>query len=115
MRFAGLVAIISEELEEKAIEIAKNAGAGGVTILNGRGLGLEEKKTFLGLTLEGKESILIFVLERKLSLKVLKALHKELDLDKEDRGLAFTVPIEHIAGINKKEVKLFEEEIKDEI
>ena len=115
MRFAGLVAIISEELEEKAIEVAKNAGAGGVTILNGRGLGLEEKKTFLGLSLEGRESILIFVLERKLSVKVLKALHKELELDKKGRGLVFTVPIEHIAGIDIKEVELFQKEIEKEI
>ena len=115
MRFAGLIAIISEELEEKAIEVAKNAGAGGVTILNGRGLGLEEKKTFLGLSLEGRESILIFVLERKLSVKVLKALYKELELDKEDRGLVFTVPIEHIAGIDIKEVELFQKEIEKEI
>lgn len=115
MRFAALIAIVAEELEEKAIETAKKAGAGGVTILNGRGLGLEEKKTFLGLSLEGRESVLLFVLERKLSVKVLKALRKELELDKEERGFAFTVPVEHLAGINIKEVELFQKEIEKEI
>ncbi len=45
MKFAVLVAILAEELEEKAIDSAKQAGAGGVTILDGRGIGTQEKKT----------------------------------------------------------------------
>lgn len=47
MKFSVLVAMLAEDLEEQAIESAKAAGAGGITILNGRGLGAEPKKTFL--------------------------------------------------------------------
>jgi hypothetical protein len=39
MKFALLVAILAETLEEKAIDIAKRAGAGGVTLLDARGVG----------------------------------------------------------------------------
>ena len=52
MKFVALVAIVPEEREEEAVELAKNAGAGAVTILRGRNLGLKEKKIFFGLTLE---------------------------------------------------------------
>ncbi|HSM26974.1 MAG TPA: transcriptional regulator, partial [Thioalkalivibrio sp.] len=34
MKFSMLVAIVADELEEKAIDIAKKAGAGGVTLLD---------------------------------------------------------------------------------
>ena len=115
MKFSVLVAIVSEDLEDKAIETARNAGAGGVTILHGTGIGLKEKKIFFGLTYEGRESILIFVLEKKLALKVLKALNKELELEKEDRGIAFTLPLEHLAGINREEVLKFQKEMEEEI
>ncbi len=115
MKFSVLVAIVSEELEDKAIDIAKKAGAGGVTILHGTGIGLKEKKIFFGLTYEGRESILIFVLERKLSLEVLKALNRELELEKEDHGLAFVIPIEHLAGINREEILKFQEKLKKEL
>lgn len=115
MKFSVLVAIIAEELEEKAHEIAKSIGAGGVTILSARGIGAQEKKTFLGLTYEGRESVLIYVLERKLALDVLKALNKELELEKEDHGIAFTIPIEHLAGIDRFQLSKFQEKIKDEI
>lgn len=115
MKFSVLVAIVAEELEEKAHEVAKKVGAGGVTILSARGIGAREKKTFLGLTYEGRESVLIYVLERKLAHDVLKALNKELELEKEDRGVAFTMPIEHLAGIDRFQLMKFQEKIKEEI
>ncbi len=115
MRFSLLVVIIDEELEDRAISVAKSVGAGSVSIVNARGIGLEEKKTFFGFTLEGSQSILIFVLERSLSVKVMKAINRELELEKPDRGVAFIIPIEHIAGVELKEILKFEEKIKEEI
>ncbi|WP_457639113.1 P-II family nitrogen regulator [Persephonella sp.] len=115
MKFSVLVAIVNEELEDKAIDVARSAGAGGVTILHGTGIGLKEKKIFFGLTYEGRETVLIFVLERKVALKVLKALNRELQLEKEDHGIAFTFPIEHLAGINREEFLKFQQEIEEDI
>lgn len=115
MKFSALVAIIADEFEERAIDAAKQAGAGGVTILSARGIGAKEKKTFFGLTYEGSQSVLIFVLERKLSLTVMKAISKELDLTNQTRGVAFCLPLEHIMGIDTGQVSQFEERIKDEL
>jgi len=115
MKFSVLITIIREELEDKAIDIARKNGAGGVTILHGTGIGLKEKKIFFGLTFEGRETVLIFILERKIALKVLKALNVELQLEKEDHGIAFTFPIEHLAGINKEEILKFQQEIEEEV
>ncbi len=115
MKFSLLIAIVSEEHEEKARQIAKDIGAGGVTILHGRGIGGEEKKVFWGVTYEGSQSIMVFVLEKSLSLKVLKALKIGLKMDEGDSGVAFTLPLEHVAGIDLKQINKFEETIKEEI
>lgn len=115
MKFSVLVAILAEDLEEKAIEVAKRTGAGGVTILDGRGIGATEKKTFFGLTYEGSQSVLVFVLEKKLSLTVLKNICRELDLRNNSRGVIFTIPLEHIAGIDMKQIQQFEEHLKEDI
>lgn len=113
MKFVALVAIVPQEIEEKSIEVAKNAGAGAVTILNARNIGLKEKKIFFGVTLEESMSLLLFVLPRKLSLKVLKALRKELDIDNtQNSSILFTVPLEHVIGLNNEELQKFEDEIK---
>jgi hypothetical protein len=115
MKFSVLVAILAEEMEDKAIDIARDAGAGAVTLLNARGITGSEKKTFFGLTYEGAQSVLVFVLEKKLSLKVLKCLTRELGLDDDPRGIAFTFPLEHLGGIDTREIDQFTRKIKDEI
>lgn len=115
MKFSVLIAILANDLEEKAVKAAKDAGAEGVTILAARGVGATEKKTFFGLTYEGSQSVMIFVLERKLSVAVLKSMSKELELGTKHTGVVFTVPLEHITGIDMTQLQRFEQRIKDEI
>jgi len=115
MKFSVLVAILAEEMEDKAIDIAREAGAGAVTLLNARGISSDEKKTFFGLTYEGSQSVLVCVLEKRLSLQVLKCLTRDLDLPNDPRGIAFTFPLEHLGGIDTREIDEFTRKIEDEI
>ncbi|WP_024955876.1 hypothetical protein [Sulfurospirillum arcachonense] len=117
MKFISLVAMVPDSKEEEAIDIAKKAGAGGVTILHGKSIGLEEKKVFFGLTLEENVSVLLFILPQKLSMKVLKAFRQELGLhnDENANGMVFTFPLTHVSGMESKEVELFEKEILEEL
>jgi hypothetical protein len=113
MKFTALVTIIPDSEEEKAIAIAKEAGAGGVTIFQGKNIGLKEKKVFFGLTLEENVSVLFFVLPRRLSMKVMRALRKELDMDNpENTSMALTIPLSHVAGLDTEELHHFEQDIK---
>jgi len=112
MKFSTVVAIVAEEHENAAIDIAKANGAGGVTILNGRGLGLGDKTTFFGLTYERSDSILIFVMEEHSALKVITAITQELELEKSGNGLVFSLPIENLSGIPEKQIRKFQENIK---
>lgn len=116
MKFSVLVAIVPDDLEDKAIEAARSEGACGMTIMSGRGIGNEERKSFFGLTYEGSQSVLLAVLERRLSLRVLKKLQQMLKKEEGDsRGVVFTSAIEHIGGIDLSQVAQFEEQIKDEL
>jgi len=116
MNFTVLTVIVPNAEEEMAIETAKKAGAGGVTILNGKTIGLKEKKIFFGLTLEENVSVLLFILPQRLSMNVFKALRKALNLinkNEASKGLIFTFPLTHISGMEAEEVELFEKEILD--
>jgi hypothetical protein len=113
MKFVVLGAIVNSELESKAIDIAKEAGAGGVTAIHGKHIGLHENKAFFGLTVEDNVSVLVFILPKRVSMMVLKALKEGLDLySKQDNGVAFTIPLEHVTGIDIHELHKFDNEIK---
>ena len=115
MKFSALVVIVANELEDEARRAAEDAGAGGVTILSGRGSGVDEKKSFLGLQIEGHQTVLLYVLERRIAVRALKAVVSCSKLMKSGHGIAFTVPIEHIGGVNTKEIAKFEERIREDI
>lgn len=119
MKFSVLVAVVPEEFEQEAIDTAREQGAGGITVLAGRGISNETRKTFFGLTYDGSQSVLLMVLEKSLSLQVLKSLQVLLRPSEEDsRGIAFTIGLEHLAGIDlnqldKFEQQLFQQQLKD--
>ncbi|MFK7160736.1 transcriptional regulator [Marinospirillum sp. MEB164] len=115
MKFSVLVAILPEDLEQTAIDTARELGAGGITLLQGRGISNEAKKTFFGLSYDGSQSLLVMVLEKSLSLKILKALQQLVMPQQEDsQGLVFTLPLEHLGGIDVSQLAKFEEHIKKE-
>ena len=113
MKFTALVAVIQDKDEEEAIKVAKEAGAGSVTIMHGKTIGLEEKKVFFGLTLEENVSVLLFIMPRRVSMRVMQAIRESFDLDNPDNsGLAFTIPLSHVAGLDTKELHKFEHSIR---
>ncbi|WP_025674088.1 P-II family nitrogen regulator [Salinivibrio socompensis] len=115
MKFSALVSVVPENMEDEAIECAKKAGATGITLLSGRGIGNNAKRTFFGLTYEGAQSVLLMVVEKSISLKILKAMQALLQKDEHDsKGIVFTVGIEHLAGIDMSQVERFEEKIMGE-
>lgn len=114
MKFTAIVVIAPDDLEDKVIEHAQRVGATGVTILPGKGIGGEAKKTFFGLTFEGTQSVLLMVVGTHLTAPILKELHQVLVRGTESRGLAFAVPIEHLTGIDMQQVVRFEEYLRRE-
>ena len=114
MKFTAVVVIAPDDLEEKVIEHAQRVGATGVTILSGKGIGGEARKTFFGLTFEGTQSVLLMVVGAHLTAPILKELHTILVRGTESRGLAFAVPIEHLTGIDMRQVVRFEEHLRRE-
>lgn len=94
---------VSMSASPPVIERARLAGATGVTILAGKGIGGEARKTFFGLIFEGTQSVLLMVAGARLSAPILKELHQVLVQGTESRGLAFAVPIEHLTVIDMRQ------------
>lgn len=115
MRFAAVVLIVPEEDENRAVEIVKQAGATGVTILKGKGLRHNERKTFLGLGLEQKESLILCVVEKQLAMRILRAVKIELRLDLPGGGIAFSLPLGSVVGIGLEQLQSFRRGVEDAI
>jgi hypothetical protein len=105
MGLALLIAVVAEELEERAAEIARQEGALGVTILSAKGIGFPEHISFFGLTYRGLENLLLWVLDQETAETVADRLNRELDLLAPFQGLAFCLRADHADGIDSEAIR----------
>ncbi len=99
-----LVAVVADELEERAIGIVREEGALGVTVVAARGIGFPEHMTFFGLTYRGLEKALLCVLDADGAECIADRLNRELDLLAPFQGLAFCLGIDRVEGLDIEEI-----------
>ncbi len=94
--------IVNAGYAEEAMDVAREQGVRGGTILNARGVAREKEAAFFGITLQPEKEILMTVVEKELKDKVLNALYKEMGMGKKAQGIAFSLPVSEVAGLAPK-------------
>ena len=92
-------AIVNAGFAEDVMEVARQQGVRGGTILNARGVVNEESAAFFGITLHADKEILMMVVEKHIRDQVLNAIYKEMGMAKKARGIAFSLPVSDVAGL----------------
>lgn len=96
-----IFAIVNSGYAEEAMEVAKENGARGGTILNARGVAGKEAAAFFGITLHSEKEILMLVVEKGIRDQILNALYKQMGMGKKAHGIAFSLPVSDVAGLVK--------------
>ena len=94
-----IFAIVNAGFAEEAMDIAREEGARGGTILNARGVAREKEAAFFGITIHAEKEILMMVVEKNIRDKVLNALYKKMGMDKKAQGITFSLPVSDVAGL----------------
>ena len=94
-----IFAIVNSGFAEEAMDVAREQGVRGGTILNARGVAREKEATFFGITVHAEKEILMMVVEKSIRDDVLNAIYKEMGMAKKARGIAFSLPVSDVAGL----------------
>ena len=94
-----IFAIVNAGFAEEVMDVAKENGARGGTIINARGVAREEAAAFFGITLHAEKEILMMVVEKNIRDAVLNAIYKEMGMAKKARGIVFSLPVSDVAGL----------------
>ncbi len=100
----AIVAIVERGKADFIVKKAKEQGAGGATILFGRGTGHDEfKKMFRHLHVESSKEIIIILCRKDKAQNILTAVVEAGKLKEPGKGIAFTVPVCDIAGLSHRQ------------
>ncbi len=97
-----IFAIVNSGYAEEVMEVAKDNGARGGTILNARGVAGQEAAAFFGITLHAEKEILMIVVEKDIRDGILNAIYKQMGMGKKAQGIAFSLPVSDVAGLVKE-------------
>ncbi|NLH96825.1 MAG: P-II family nitrogen regulator [Clostridiaceae bacterium] len=105
--YRKLTVIVDRGMAGDVMDVAFKAGAGGGTIMHGRGVGAEHTMKLFGIEIEPEKELVIILLPSSIIHKVTDALYRELEIGEPGKGIMFVEPIVEVRG-------LFEPEQKDE-
>ena len=106
-----IFAIVNSGYADDVMDIAREQGVRGGTILNARGVVREEAAAFFGITLHQDKEILMMVVEKEIRDNVLNAIYKQMGMAKKAKGIAFSLPVSDVAGLAPKAVPAEEAEV----
>ena len=94
-----IFAIVNSGFAEEAMDVAREQGARGGTILNARGVAREKEATFFGITVHAEKEIMMMVVEKDIRENVLNALYSRMGMANKAQGIAFSLPVSDVAGL----------------
>ena len=94
-----IFAIVNAGFAEEVMDVAREQGARGGTIINARGVVNEDAAAFYGITLHADKEILMLVVEKEVRDKILNAIYREMGMAKKAKGIAFSLPVSDVAGL----------------
>lgn len=112
MRFDLIVAFVNPSITEKVVKTAKNAGATGDVIIQGKGTGIEPSH-FLGFEILDKTDIILFVVEEHHTNKIMESVSEECNIEEPGNGIMIALNIDKVAGLSKQ-IKQIRKNLKSE-
>ena len=106
-----IFAIVNAGFAEDAMDVAREQGVRGGTILNARGVARANEAAFFGISIHHEKEILMMVVEKSIRDNVLNALYKEMGMAKKAQGIVFALPVSDVAGLIQIEQSKEEAEV----
>lgn len=103
MKHEMIVVIVERGKAEGVVKKAVQAGARGATVVYGRGSGEHVLSFFRSLKVEPAKEVIAIVASEKDVDVIFEAVVDAAQVKKKGKGIAFTVPLGRMTGINTEE------------
>ena len=95
----ALFVIVNAGFAEEVIEMTREAGVRGATILNSRGEGAHHE-SFLGITVDTEKEIILSVADECTAEKAMAVINEKAGIKTPAHSICFTMPVEKTLGLS---------------
>lgn len=97
-----IFAIVNNGFSEAAMEAAKACGAKGGTVLSGRGTISKDAEKFFNISIQPEKEVVMILAKNDLIDVILKGLYTSVGTATPAQGIAFSLPVDEVVGIEEK-------------
>ena len=101
-KYTLITVVMNQGFSEEAMDAAREAGAGGGTVVQSRRVGSKETMNFWGMNLQEEKEMLFIVAESENKLKIMQAIGEKFGIHSEAQGLVLSLPIDTVIGLENK-------------
>ena len=94
-----ILCIVNSGFTDEAMDAAKQYGAKGGTVFHARGTASKEAEKFFNITVQPEKEIVMILVENKIKDNILKALYNAVGTNTPAQGIAFSLPVDDVAGL----------------
>lgn len=91
--------IINAGFSEEVVQVIRECGAGGATIINARGSG-SVSKSILGISIDSEKEIILSIVDEQTAEKIVLAIKEKAGVNSHANGICFILPVDKMIGIN---------------
>ena len=99
-QFELIIPVVEHGMADDVMAAAKTAGARGGTVARARGLSSEEAEKFLHITIQPEKDVVLILTAAAQKQSIMKAICNEAFARTGERGIAFSVPVSDVTGLD---------------
>ncbi|MDR2601330.1 MAG: hypothetical protein LBC53_02605 [Spirochaetaceae bacterium] len=99
IKYDLIVAILNQGYSDEFMTVAREAGAGGGTVISARGLSDSGTKKIFGISIQDEKEVIIVLSTRAKKTPIMSAVSKSHGEGAKAQGLIFSLPVDAISGV----------------
>lgn len=97
--------IVNAGYAEVVMDTARDAGAGGGTVLHARGTARSDAEKLFGIVVQPEKEIVMIIVKAEMKDSIFHALYGAVGLNSPGQGIAFSMPVDKVVGISDAPAK----------
>jgi nitrogen regulatory protein PII len=96
-----IISVVNQGYSEEFMAIAREAGAGGGTIINARGLAHHGPVKFFGVSIQAEKELILILTHREKKAAIMQAVSQAYGISSKAEGIIFSLPVDQVMSLNQ--------------
>jgi hypothetical protein len=100
IKFDLIISVVNEGYSDEFMTVAREAGAGGGTVVIARGSAHQGPVKFFGISVQDEKEIIVILSTREQKAPIMQAVSQAFGISSQAEGIIFSLPVDSVAGLD---------------